>query len=94
MINRIFKYQLTEKYCRISIPENAMILSVQHQKEFDTVVLWVKVDPEANEEYRYFRLFETGEEIHYSKNKGYGYLNTIQLDSGLVYHVFEVFKRD
>jgi hypothetical protein len=98
-MNQIWKYSLDpdEKSIGKENPYNARAVTVLRmpvssrilsaQKQGDTPVLWVLVNPEAARENRIFYLFETGADLDVA---GLHFVATIQLESDeLVVHVFE-----
>ena len=70
----------------LSLEPRAQILSVQTQK--DMPQMWVLLDPDSKEEkiVREFRVFGTG---HPMCLTAHSFIGTFQLDSGLVFHLFE-----
>lgn len=83
----IWKFPLlVTDLCRIQIPKNAEVLTVQRQNE--QVCLWALVDPEANKETRYFEVHGTGNPILESDNRERRYIGTFQA-APFVWHVFE-----
>jgi len=85
-MQRIYKYQLvltTEQ--DIAIPENAIIQSVQTQKE--SPCIWALVDPDAEFVKRTIFMYGTG---HIVTEECIGFIGTFQLaHETLVFHVYE-----
>lgn len=81
----IWKFVLAEgSLQKIRMPKDAKVLTVQMQH--GTACLWVLVDPVANEEDRWFRVYGTGHDI---QDEG-TYIGTFQMKGGLyIFHVFE-----
>jgi len=71
---------------RISIPENAEILTVG-ERQHGEIRLWALVDSAAPEETRMFEIYHTGEDIKCDQWETYKYIATSIGDS--IYHVFE-----
>jgi len=81
----IHKYVIGAKKCALLMPCGARILAVHEQH--NTVCLWAQVDPEADKEFRHFRVYGTGHEI---PDAALTYLGTVFIDGGhLVWHVYE-----
>jgi hypothetical protein len=87
----VYKYPvIPNDYIDLSLPQGAIILSVQSQ--YDKPQLWALVDPESPVELRRFRLAGTGHPIKESADKLY-FHDTFQLHGGqLIFHLFEVVK--
>ena len=84
MSKTIWKFQLEPV---ISMPKGAEILTVQTQA--GTPFVWALVNPEAENEYRYFDIFGTGHNVPVG-TEVMKYVATYQLHGGnLVFHVFE-----
>lgn len=83
----VWKYPFkTRDGFALDMPRGAEVLAVQTQN--DVPCLWALVDPTAEKEPRWFRIYGTG---HAIDGDGRKYLGTYQLSSGaLVFHVFEV----
>lgn len=74
----IWKYQIPIKdYFELELPQGAEILTVQMQ--YGEPQLWALVDPNAQLEFRLFRLSGTGHPII---NCHLGYIGTIQQAEG------------
>ena len=86
----IYKYTLTvTDEQRVSMPEGAVVLSVQEQH--GELCFWARVDLNAPLKYRKFRVIGTGHPIPDAKHLHY--LGTAQMHGGkLVWHVFESFE--
>lgn len=84
----VWKYELSVKDGKQvhEIPRMASLMSIQRQGE--TIAMWFFVDTEQSKVSRAFCVYGTGHEIDH----GYTVpLATVQfLESGLVWHVFEV----
>ena len=88
MKKQIWKFELTDDKVSVNIPKGAKILTLQVQHE--TSCIWALVDPLNELEERHFEIYATGEEIHYDMGIERKYINTFQLQGGmLVFHVFE-----
>ena len=87
----VYKYELIiDDYIEISTHRGAETLTVQMQE--NTICLWMLVDPSLPEEKRTFRMAGTGHPISESRLK---YVGTFQLLNGkLIFHLFELFKRE
>lgn len=81
---RIWKYQfdIADKVT-IQMAVGAEILSVQMQDGVPTI--WALCDPSAAIDNREFRVYGTGHLCHSSASK---FIGTLQLQNGLVFHVF------
>ena len=89
MNKQIWKYQLTLSAAdNVHImPKNRRILKIA--KQDNGIFMWVLVDPK-NEHYEYrFSIFGTGWQLPDTIESEYEYLDTIVMDSGLVWHIFE-----
>jgi len=84
----IHKYplQFEESVCKLKMPINAKVLTVQFQD--DKLCLWARVnDDEQQVEEREFRAYGTGEEVN---EYDLEYIKTVQEHNGaLVWHIFE-----
>jgi hypothetical protein len=93
--NNIWKFKIDLNEVRddgsvyLTLPENASVLTVQHQEE-SGLCLWALVDDSTqNTERRRFFIYLTGISFHMG-NKNLKYINTCQLSNGtLVLHIFE-----
>lgn len=85
MNKTVWKYELLAIDMQgVSMPIGAEVLCVQAQN--DVPCLWARVDPEASNESRLFRVAGTG----HPDVEG-TYIGTFQLHKGaLVFHVFEI----
>jgi hypothetical protein len=87
MKEKIFKYEITDKKQMVLIPKDAEILSCQIQNE--NVCVWALVNPQKENEEKYFECYATGEEMHQDMGIQRKFLNTVQFKNGLVFHIFE-----
>ena len=99
MEKTIWKFELETKDNQIvKMPINAKILTIQTQ--FDKPCLWALVDPNADKEDRFIKIFGTGHSVRYNKcspmlgaeelDECIKYIGTYQLHNGsLVFHAFE-----
>lgn len=88
----IWKYEVPgSDWFELSIPADAIVLTVQPQRE--SVCLWVMVDTDKPQHNRLFRLAGTGHDVFAGKPLSsllVDYVGTFQLDGGrLVLHLFE-----
>jgi hypothetical protein len=74
----------------IEMPRKAKVLTVQLQ--FNQPWMWAMVDSDNDKEVREFELRGTGENLPVLVATYRKYINTIQFDNGLVYHLFELTK--
>lgn len=86
-VNRthIWKYafKLAERFV-LEMPQGAQVLTVQEQH--GTPVIWARVDPDAPQESRHFRLCGTGHALGRVGN----YVGTFQMPAHqLVWHLYE-----
>ena len=86
MSTTIWKYPIEiadQQY--LELPTSAEILSVQTQ--FDSVYVWVKLNPTVTRTARQLRLFGTGQLV---PDSGLRFVGTFQIQGGhLVFHLFE-----
>lgn len=69
----------------VRMPQGAQILSVQMQ--YDRLVLWAVVDPEAKGELRTIEIIGTGNLVNPASRQ---FIGTVQMNGGLlVWHIFE-----
>lgn len=88
MNKTIFKYPFkVQDKITIVLPKDAEILTVQTQR--DNPCIWALVDPNNKTEERYFEIFGTGHEVYEDMGIERRYINTFQMQSGLVWHLFE-----
>ena len=89
MKKQIWKFEIKiGSYSVIKMPKSAEILTVQPQN--DKVCIWALVNPDNETESRHFETHGTGHEIHYDMGIERKYINTFQLNDGmLVFHLFE-----
>ena len=87
----IYKYQLKETGLQtIILPYDSRILSIQDQS--GALTLWAMFDEniKENPEERLIFIAGTGHDFD-MKSRGYlEFISTVQMSSGLVWHVFEV----
>lgn len=84
----VYKETLDDIETTLVMPKGAELLHCAIQ--YDFVRLWFRADPDRESEYRYFRVFITGER---SIPENAQYVGTIFKHNGdFVYHVFEVFN--
>lgn len=85
----IWKFPMRiESHQSISMPKDAVILSVQDQ--FGEVMMWAIVDTEASNEDRVFFIYGTGHKYPDTPKLKLTYITTFQQDGGnYVWHVFE-----
>ncbi len=89
-MRKIYKYLIPIQGENISItlPRHANYLDIQSQGE--NICMWCEVDEDEIEtETRTFKIFGTGHLIN-DYNNDLLYIKTVQMPSGLVWHVFEV----
>lgn len=82
----VHKYQLAANAC-VEMPIGAKLLTVQMQK--GVPVLWALVDTDAEMGSRFFFLCGTGWVVPKEFVGHLEYVNTVQADNGMVWHVFE-----
>lgn len=88
MKQTIWKYQVNPKITKFNMPKGAEILTVQNQNGIPCI--WALVNPENEEEERYFEVFGTGHDVPVDIGIERKYINTFQLEGGsLVFHLFE-----
>lgn len=91
MINQVWKFPLDKKIngiITVDIPKGGEILAVQVQNGRPHI--WVLVNPQAEEESRYFEAYGTGHNILCAESIKRNYIGTFQLaDGALVFHLFE-----
>jgi hypothetical protein len=74
----------------IYMPKGAEILTVQTDEKNNHPTIWALVDPEQENEERFFELFGTGHEIHSDMGVERKYIGTYQYQKGaFVGHIFE-----
>jgi hypothetical protein len=75
----------------LQLPEDATLLHVDGQ--YEAVMLWVLVDPDAKREVRKFTVVFTGQTLPDDFDDHNDHVGTVLLDDGnLVSHVFETFE--
>jgi hypothetical protein len=85
----VYKYEVRAFLPAVRIPKGAIIRKVAGQGS--GVFIWAEVDTDSECETRFFHAFCTGEEIPYDMGIDYAYLDTVFVDTGLVFHVYERF---
>jgi hypothetical protein len=85
---KIWKYEFKGGSMMWEMPRSAEILAVQYQRE--VLCLWARVDPNKPTESRWFQVYGTGHEIE--SGPALRYVGTVQQNSLLVWHVFEVMR--
>ena len=85
----IFKFKLLpERTQKIVFPKESRVLSAGAQGE--DIFIWAMVDRETIEkEVREIVVLATGDRFHEDQAQALELINTVQMDSGLVFHVFE-----
>ena len=85
MTSVIYKYPLTlNDRQTVELPLGAEVLCAQAQ--YDTIMVWAKVDPQRYKEPRTFYVVATGAAV---PEDAVTYLSTVQLFGGrLVFHVY------
>lgn len=85
----VYKYRLQpEDEQLLHLPADARFLHVAQQGEYNSdIFAWVLLDPTAPTVERRIRIYGTGHEIPDSIYLAF--LGTLQMNSGLVWHVFE-----
>ena len=84
---RIWKYPMVSRDCTIEMPRYAKMLSCQMQGQFPC--FWCMVDTTQGQLVpRRFIAIGTGYEI--PQDVELAYIATVQSDTGLVHHIFEV----
>lgn len=91
---KIYKYELpVQDDVQIHMPEFAKILSVGHQGDPTTLVLWAEVEPENATVPRFFQVRGTGKPLGNLievDGRFVGTVNFFGLGVPLVWHVYEV----
>ncbi len=86
MTSKIFKYELQMAQKRIALPPGAQVLSAGAQG--NGIFIWVIQQPEKKPtEERMFFYFGTGWDV--DESKLVEFIDTVHLENGGVYHVFE-----
>ncbi len=81
-MKRIYKYELPTPDCRVAMPVDAEILTVQAFGP--DVFVWAKVSSDAPYVHRQFSTLATGELVPETEMD---YLGTVRVISGDVYHI-------
>lgn len=89
MNKTIFKYPIINPdNVMFNMPKDAEVLTVQCQDDIPTI--WALVNAkELQREHRYFEVFGTGHNIPCGMGIERKYINTFQMNTGLVFHLFE-----
>ena len=88
MKKQIWKFEINPNKVIVEMPKGAEILTIQTQN--GTPCIWALVNPESEKEKRHFEVYGTGHNIHYDMGIVRKYINTFQLEGGLlVFHLFE-----
>lgn len=82
----IWKYELRPWTIFLDIPQGAKLLAVGAQGS--DVVAWFRCNPDARRVPRMVAAFPTGVELPLAARAG-EYVGTVQMDDGLIFHVFE-----
>lgn len=83
---KVFKYPIDLiEYFNVNIPNGGVLLSFQVQE--GVPMLWALVDENRQLEQRKFRVAGTGHPI---TDNIKAFVGTIQMESGLVWHLFEI----
>ncbi len=83
---QVWKYPLDlREYQTIEMPMGAELLTFQTQN--DVATLWALVNETQNKTTRLFRIAGTGNPID---DKIKSYVGTVQMQNGLVWHLFEI----
>lgn len=91
MTKKIYKYEapILDKF-RLYLPVDSEILCVQIDEKTGFPCIWILVDPEKEDEERYFELFGTGHEIPCDMGINRKYIGTYQTKYGQsIFHLFE-----
>ena len=83
---RIWKYELPDPTCYVSIPNGAVLLKAAVQR--GKVCVWALVDPDAVPIGREFITVGTGHSFPDHITEQLTYVDTVFFDNGLVFHVF------
>ena len=88
MKKMIWKFPLNKvSDTEISMPIGAELLTIQTQN--DIPILWALVDDIDTTEIVMIEAFYTGEGVGYDMGTSREYINTIQLNNGIVIHYFK-----
>jgi hypothetical protein len=87
----IHKYPIPSFNSEIQMPVGAEILTVQMQHDRPTI--WASHWVGVQTEFRRFKIVATGQEFDPYEHGNMEYLGTVQVPSGLVWHVFEAGQR-
>lgn len=82
----VWKFRLRPWTIFIDVPRGARVLSVGAQGP--DVVAWLLCDPDAEYVARMLAAWPTGEVLP-TAAEGAAFVGTVQMDDGLVFHVFE-----
>lgn len=87
----IFKYALKINYQNIiEMPIGAKCLCVKLQN--DEPMIWAIVNESSEKEEHFFEFLATGQQFENDCSSRREYIGTIQLNNGLVFHLFEIIK--
>lgn len=90
MNKTIWKYPITHPdRVEIEMPKGAELLTIQCQDNTPTIWALVNPDKELDLEKRNFELFGTGHDVPCDMGIERKYINTFQMNTGLVFHLFE-----
>jgi hypothetical protein len=82
----VYKYEEELKSgIRLTIPKNGKIIKVALQRGI--LRIWAEVNTKNNKQYRYIRILTTGES--FPEDVYLDYIDTIFLENGLVFHIYE-----
>jgi hypothetical protein len=84
MSREIWKFELSSA-ASLMMPEGGKILSVKRQ--YDSICLWVLVDPTAKPVSRFFEVHGTGRSL--SNCSSLKFIDTVLIGDSLVLHAFE-----
>ena len=89
MNKTIFKYPIViPDKVMFKMPKGAEVLTVQCQDDIPTI--WALVNAkELQMEERYFEVFGTGHDVPCDMGIERKYINTFQMENGMVFHLFE-----
>lgn len=85
----IYKYELNLTANEISMPSGAVILKAGEQNGFIVIWAMVKKELHVSNVIRHFSIIGTGYEIGNELADRLTHIDTVQMDGGLVWHVFE-----
>lgn len=82
-MSKIFKYKIDPGHNLVLMPSSSTVISAAEQMGF--MVIWAIVDPQCKPVEREIYAAGTGHDFH---QRGMKFINTVQMPSGLVWHVF------